>query len=433
MSEQQVVIDETSVDGPAVIKRIGRRIVWYLVALYAVSVLDRGNLGFASFSMNKELGITPQMFSIALGVLFLGYSLFDVPSNLILERFGARITLTRIGFMFGIVTIAMAFVVGPYSFYTLRALLGVAEAGLTPGVFLFLSYWIPQRYRARYNAVFSYSVPAAYVLASIVSGAIMQLGGTWGVPGWKWLFMLEGIPAIVLGFVGIFFLTDKPHLAGWLLDKEKQWLTKELENDNANSDSKRIGTGELLRRPEIWVLTLGYIGVFAGMATIGAWLPQILHQMGAPIGGIGFITAIPPLAAIVCMGFIARSSDRRNERVLHTVGSMLLAALGYAIVACSSTLTMALGGFIVANIGVYSSLPTFWSIPQTYLPPNAKAALIGVITSVGAMFGGWVVPLMIGRLQQQVHSTAAGMAVVSIVIVLSALCVLFAGRRMAPR
>ncbi|ABE29449.1 major Facilitator Superfamily protein [Paraburkholderia xenovorans LB400] len=429
-----VISGETHVDGVRVVSRIGRRLMWYLIALYVVSVLDRGNLSFASFSMNKELGLTPQMYGIGVGILFLGYALFEVPSNLILAKYGARVTLTRIAIMFGIVTMSMAFVRGPYSFFTMRALLGIAEAGLTPGVFLFLSYWIPQQYRARYNAMFSYSIPAAYVLASLVSGAIMQLDGTWGVPGWKWLFVLEGLPAVTLGVFGAFYLTDRPHQAGWLSSGEKLWLEKQLEKDNvAPAHGVPTGVMALMRRPEMWVLTLGYVGIFSGNATVGAWLPQILHHAGVPLRTIGFVSMVPPLAGIVGMTLLSRRSDRRKERVLHTVACMLIAAAGYTTVALSTTLAVALVGFMLANIGVYASLAVFWSIPQTYLPANAKPAVIAIISSFGAIFGGWIVPIMVGRLQQQTHNLAAGMIVVAVFFVLSSVCVFFAGRRMAGR
>jgi len=423
---------EAHVDGARVVSTVGRRLMWYLIALYVVSVLDRGNLSFASFSMNKQLGLTPQMYAIGVGILFLGYALFEVPSNLILARYGARVTLTRIAILFGIVTMLMAFVSGPYSFFTMRALLGIAEAGLTPGVFLFLSYWIPQQYRARYNAMFSYSIPAAYVLSSLVSGTIMQLDGAWGVPGWKWLFLLEGLPAVALGIFGAFYLTDRPHQARWLSSAEKLWLARQLEKDNApRADEAPAGAIALMRRPEMWVLTLGYVGIFAGNATVGMWLPQILHHAGVPLHIIGFVAMVPPLVGIVGMTLLSRRSDRRKERVLHTIACMLIAAVGYTTVALSSSLAVALVGFMLANIGVYASLAIFWSIPQTYLPAKAKPAVIAIISSFGAIFGGWIVPMMVGRLQQQTHNLAAGMIVVAVFFVLSSVCVWFAGRRMA--
>ena len=421
---------DIGVDGARVVSRVGRRLMWYLIALYVISVLDRGNLSFASFSMNKELGLTPQMYGMGVGILFLGYALFELPSNLALARFGARITLTRISILFGVVTISMAFVTGPFSFYAVRALLGIAEAGLTPGVFLFLSYWIPAQHRARYNAIFSYSIPAAYVVSSLVSGSIMQLDGVWGVPGWKWLFVLEGVPAVLLGCFGIFYLTDRPHQATWLTSAEKGWLAKQLETDNATSESGPSDVVSILRRPEMWVLTLGYVGIFSGNATVGAWLPQIVHQKGVPLHIIGFVTALPPLVGIIGMTLLSRHSDRRNERVLHTVGCMLIAAVGYTTVALSNSLTAALIGFMLANMGVYASLSIFWSIPQTYLPAKAKPAVIAIISSFGAIFGGWIVPMMVGHVQQTTHSLGTGMIVVAVFFSLSAVCVFFAGRRM---
>lgn len=424
----------TDVDGARTVSRIGRRLMWYLIALYVVSVLDRGNLSFASFSMNRELGLTPQMYSIGLGILFLGYSIFEVPSNLALARYGARITLTRIAVLFGLVTMSMAFVTGPLSFYTVRALLGIAEAGLTPGVFLFLSYWIPENFRARYNAIFSYSIPAAYVLASLVSGAILQLDGTFGIPGWKWLFVLEGLPAVSLGIFGAFYLTDRPDHAKWLSKEEKLWLARELDSARSTkSPAHELNTVAVLRQPTLWILILGYVGIFCGNATIGAWLPQILHLHGVSLKSIGVVAALPPLAGMIGMTLLSRRSDHRKERIGHTVACMVIAALGYGIVAMADSLPGALLGFMLANIGVYASLAIFWSIPQTYLPQKSRPAVIAVISSFGAIGGGWVAPLLIGRVQQVTHSLPAGMVVVAVLFLLSAVCVLFAGRRMAAQ
>lgn len=423
------------VNGVRTVSRIGRRLMWYLIALYVVSVLDRGNLSFASFSMNKELGLTSQMYSIGLGILFLGYSLFEVPSNLALARFGARITLTRIAMLFGLVTMSMAFVTGPVSFYTVRALLGIAEAGLTPGVFLFLSYWIPENFRARYNAIFSYSIPAAYVLSSLVSGSILQLDGTFGIPGWKWLFLLEGLPAVTLGIFGAFYLTDRPSQAKWLSEDERVWLTRELDSARSTTKSPvhETNTFAVLRQPALWILILGYAGIFCGNATVGAWLPQILHLNGVSLTHIGVVAALPPLAGMVGMTLLSRRSDRRKERIGHTVACMVIAALGYGMVAMFNNLPGALVGFVFANIGVYASLAIFWSIPQTYLPQKSRPAVIAVISSSGAVVGGWVAPLLIGRVQQTTHSLSAGMIVVAALFLVSAICVLCAGRRMAAQ
>ncbi|TDV19685.1 MFS transporter [Paraburkholderia caballeronis] len=422
-----------AVDGDRVVTRVGRRMMWYLIALYVVSVLDRGNLSFASFSMNRQLGLTPQMYGVGVGILFLGYSLFELPSNLALARYGARVTLTRIAILFGLVTMSMAFVTGPYSFYTVRGLLGIAEAGLTPGVFLFLSYWIPQNHRARYNAMFTYAIPSAYVVSSLISGTIMQLDGLWSIPGWKWLFVLEGLPAVALGVFGIFYLTDRPHQAKWLSDDEKRWLQKQLDDTDTAATAPHLPTDlrSVLARPALWVLTLGYVGIFAGNATVGAWAPQILHGNGVSLGAIGLVAALPPLAGIVGMTFLSRRSDRRKERVSHTVACMVIAAAGYLMVAVSANLGTAIVGFMLANIGVYASLAIFWSIPQTYLPTRAKPAAIAIISSCGAILGGWVIPILVGRVQGQMHSLPAGMVVIAASFVGSAVCILFAGRRLA--
>lgn len=418
-----------AVEKDYVVGKVGRRMMWYLFALYLISVLDRGNLGFAAFSMNRDLGLTPQMFSIGVGVLFLGYAFFELPSNLILARFGARVTLTRIALLFGVVTMSMAFIKGPIGFYVMRAALGIAEAGLSPGIFLFLSFWIPSAYRARYNAMFSYAAPCAYILASLISGAILQLDGAFNVPGWKWLFLLEGLPAVALGIFGIFYLTNRPKDAQWLTERERIWLQEELDADAHREVKHSIDTiRKLLKSPVMFLLSLTFIGIFCGAASLAVWLPQIMHADGVSLRYIGLISALPPLAGMVGMTIMCRRSDRKRERIYHAAASMLLAAVGYGIVAISHEVFTALAGFMLANIGVYSSYAIFWAIPQTFFPVKVKPAAIALISSVGALFGGWIGPMIIGHVQSRAHDLAPGLIVVVVAFVISACCVLLAGR-----
>ncbi|MFM0648527.1 MFS transporter [Paraburkholderia sediminicola] len=421
-------------DGNAIVRKVGRRLMWFLIALYVISVIDRANIGFASFSMNRELGLTAQMYSIGLGILFLGYSLFEVPSNLILARFGARVTLTRIAIAFGLVTTAMAFVKGPTSFYVVRGLLGVAEAGLTPGVFLFLSFWIPRSHRARYNAMFTYSIALAYILVSLVSSSILKLDGTFGLPGWKWMFILEGLPAVVLGLFGIVYLTDRPHQAKWLETHERNWLEAELATERSQSESTSLHTfGTVLRTPALWLMCFVYVGIFCGNACLTAWQPQILHANGVPLNRIGLVAAIPPLLGVIGMTFVCRSSDRRDERVMHGACACLVAAIGYGTVALSSSALAATAGFVVATIGVFSSLAIFWSIPQTFLPEQVKPAAIAFIASFGALLGGLLAPMGIGRIQTSTGNLAIGLIVVAVLFVVSALMTMVVGKIVVNR
>jgi ACS family tartrate transporter-like MFS transporter len=397
-----------------IVKRVGRRLMWYLAALYFVSVLDRGNLGFAALTMNRDLHLTPEMYSLGVGILFLGYAIFEVPSNLILARFGARVTLTRIAILFGLATMLMAFVTGPLGFYSIRGLLGAAEAGLTPGVFLYLSFWIPTSYRARYNAVFTYAIPCAYVFASLISGQIVRLDGTFGFPGWKWLFLLEGLPAVALGIFGIFFLTNRPRDAKWLSAPERQWLEERITKERDAASGHGLGSVmQVLSNPIMIVLAVVYIGVFCGNACLAPWLPTLMRANGVPVEYLFWVAAIPPATGVVGMYFLCRHSDRKIERVNHTFAAMLLAAVGFGLVAISHSAPVALAGFALANIGVYSSLAIFWAIPQTFLPASTKPTAIAVISSFGALIGGWVAPLAIGQVQAAQHSLAPGLFVVA--------------------
>jgi ACS family tartrate transporter-like MFS transporter len=402
--------------------------MWYLAALYFVSVLDRGNLGFAALTMNRDLHLTPEMYSTGVGILFLGYAIFEVPSNLILARYGARVTLTRIAILFGLATMLMAFVTGPLGFYSIRGLLGAAEAGLTPGVFLYLSYWIPTSYRARYNAVFTYAIPCAYVFASLISGQIVRLDGTYGFPGWKWLFLIEGLPAVTLGLFGIGYLTNRPKDAKWLSVRESQWLEGRIAQErNAVAGHGLNNIVQVLSNPIMVILALVYIGVFCGNACLAPWLPTLMRSNGVPVEYIGWVAAIPPATGVLGMYFLCRQSDRRAERVYHTFAAMILAAIGFGMVRFSHSAFLAVAGFALANIGVYSSLAIFWTIPQTFLPPSTKPVAIAVISSFGALIGGWLAPMAIGKVQTAAHSLEPGLFVVSGLFLACAIILILAG------
>ncbi|MFL9943868.1 MFS transporter [Paraburkholderia graminis] len=405
--------------------RVGRRIMWYLIAIYVISIVDRANLGFAALSMNKEIGLTPQTFTIGASLLFLATAVFELPSNLILAKYGARITLTRICIFFGAVTMGMALIIGQYSFYSMRLLLGIAEAGLTPGVFLVLTYWVPSAYRARYNASFLYAIPIAYLITSFVSGAILRMDGTLGIAGWRWLFILEGIPAILLGIFGAWYLTDKPAQAMWLRFDQRDWLTRQLEQE-ASQHNPNHGDGNLLQvfsSFRIWFLILGYVGIYCGNAVLFLWLPQILHERGVAVPSIGPISAAPSLIGAIGMAIISRSSDRSRERIFHTTVVVLIGAAGYACVAYTSTVVGAIVGYSLAGIGVYSSLAVFWSIPQTILSDRVKPGAIALISSAGAVLGGWLVPTFVSHIQAVHHSLSLGLYAISGLLVVCAVMI----------
>ena len=428
----EVAIDKLAIStaDPALesttIRKVAMRLMWFVMALYFLAILDRGNISFAALQMNKELGLNAEMFGIAVGVMYFTYSFFEIPSNLILGRFGARVTLTRIAILWGLATVLMAFTQGPLTLYTFRGLLGFAESGLFPGVILLLSMWFPSAYRARYNAMFNYAVPISYIFASLISGAILELNGTFGISGWKWLFILEGVPPILLGIVGIFYLTDRPQQASWLNPEQKAWLIGALDRD-AKATGVVHGEGLLktITRPMVLLFGVCNFGLFCGLASLFPWLPQIIKTFGLPVSQVGMVTAIPPIAGLIGMILLSRHSDHVGERFYYAVTTFLVAAAGFAIAAFAATPVWIIIGFMVANVGIYSTQAVFWTIPQSYLSRQSAPGAIGLVSTIGSI-GGAIIPIVIGRAKDASGSFTTGFLVVSGFLVLSASLILIA-------
>ena len=425
MSELAVAAQDSSdpksdVVGPVVVRKVAWHLMWFVMALYFLAILDRGNISFAAISMNKDLGLNAQMFGIAVGVMYFTYSMFEIPSNLILGRFGARVTLTRIAILWGIATVLMAFTRGPWSLYAFRAFLGFAESGLFPGVMLFLSLWFPFAYRARYNAMFSYAVPISYIFGSLISGAILELDGVLNIAGWKWLFIIEGAPTILLGAIGIFYLTDRPREANWLTPQEKTWLAAEIERD-----ARKMGVvhdRSLLRtltNPTVLLFALSNFGLFCGLASLFSWLPQIVKTFGLANSQVGMVTAIPALSGLIGMILLSRHSDRVGERFIYSCCTLLLAAAGFVIAAFAANPILIIVGFMVANVGIYSTQAVFWTIPQSYLSRDSAPGAIGLIGMLGSI-GGALIPVVIGRIRDSTGSFTGGFLVVSATLIIGA-------------
>lgn len=408
------------------IRKVAIRLMWFVMAMYFLAILDRGNISFAALQMNKELGLNAEMFGIAVGVMYFTYAVFEIPSNLILNRYGARVTLTRIAMLWGIATVLMAFTQGSTSLYVFRGLLGFAESGLFPGVMLLLSMWFPFRYRARYNAMFNYAVPVSYIFASLISGAILELNGTFGISGWKWLFILEGLPPMILGIIGIFYLTDRPQQANWLSDEQRNWLIGALDRD-AKATGVIHGEGTLRTIFKPMVLLFGFcnFGLFCGLASLFPWLPQIIKTFGLPVSQVGLVTAIPPVAGLIGMIVLSRHSDHIGERFYYAAMTFVIAALGFAIAAFAATPAWIIGGFMVANVGVYGTQAVFWTIPQSYLSRDSAPGAIGLVSTLGSI-GGATIPVVIGRAKDASGSFTIGFLAVSGVLLFAAMLILIA-------
>jgi ACS family tartrate transporter-like MFS transporter len=414
-----------------VVRKLTWRILPFVMLLYFVSFLDRVNVGFAAITMNKDLGLTPTMFGLGGGIFFLGYFLFEVPSNLILNKVGARIWIARVMVTWGLVSAASAFVVGPHSFYALRFLLGVAEAGFFPGIILYLSQWFPARQRAVAAAAFMAAAPLSTAIGSPISGALMQMPMIAGLKDWQWLFIIEAIPAIVLGFFVLKVLTDSPDKATWLADDEKAWLVNTLREESRTRHSQ-VGHAEgvfhAMRDPRVWVMSLIYFGTSAGLYTLGLWAPLIIRQFGFSSLGTGALNAIPSVIAVIGMVWWARHSDRTGERTWHVVIPCVAAGIGLAFAGVADTAFQVVLALVVVNLGISAAKAPLWAMPSTFLSGAGAAAGIAMINSIGNL-GGFVGPFAIGWLKSVTGGYAAGLYVVAASLAVSAILTLMIGRR----
>ena len=411
-----------------VLCKITYRIVPFIMLLYFIAFIDRVNIGFASLTMNKDLGFSPSVFGFGAGIFFLGYFLFEVPSNLILEKVGARIWIARVMITWGLISGGMAFVQGSTSFYTLRFLLGAAEAGFFPGIILYLSYWFPARKRAAVTALFMAAAPLSTALGSPISGALLEMHGLFGLAGWQWMFLIEAVPAVILGVVVLFYMTDRPEKAKWLADDERAWLVNEMNAERtAKSGTASHSIWHGLADPKVLALALVYFGTSAGLYTLGIWAPQIIKEFGLTSLQVGFLNAIPATLAVVAMVLWARHSDRTGERKWHVVAACLLASLGLVLAGFAGTVIAVLAALTLVNIGISSSKPPLWSMPTMFLSGSAAAAGIATINSIGNL-GGFVGPTMIGWIKEQTGSFNGGLYFVAGLLVLSAVLTLVVAR-----
>lgn len=410
-----------------VLRKITWRIVPFIMVLYLIAFIDRVNIGFAALTMNQDLGFSSTVFGVGAGIFFLGYFLFEVPSNLILDKVGARIWIARVMITWGVISGAMALVQGTTSFYTLRFLLGVAEAGFFPGIILYLSYWFPARRRAAVTAMFMAAAPLATAIGSPISGALLEMHGIWGLAGWQWMFIIEAIPALILGVVVLFYLTDRPEKAKWLTDEERNWLVQTMEQERAGKPKASHSIWAGLADVRVLALALVYFGTSAGLYTLGIWSPQIIKSFGLSSFHTGLINSIPAVFAVVAMILWARHSDKTNERTWHVVGACLLASAGLALATGATTVFAVLVALTLVNIGISASKPPLWSMPTLFLSGPAAAAGIATINSIGNL-GGFVGPSMIGWIKDTTGSFAGGLYFVSALLVVSAAVTLILAR-----
>jgi MFS transporter, ACS family, tartrate transporter len=393
----------------AVITRIGWRFVPLLVTAAFLAYLDRVNVSFAALTMNADIGLSSAAYGFGAGIFFITYVVFEIPSNIILERVGARLWLARIMLTWGVISLCMVFVRGATSFYIMRALLGIAEAGLYPGVVYFLSTWFPEKYRARIGGFFWLSIPLSTVIGAPVSGLILGLDGFLGLRGWMWLFVLESLPTIVLSFVLLRVITDRPAEAMWLSTDERAWLVQRLQAEHAETGSAARHTPmRALRDPRVLALGLVCFGAVVINYGVSFFLPQIVKNFGLPISLVGVVTALPYAAALVGIPAFGYLSDATQSRRGCAAVAVVLCAVCLASSTLFATPLYKMTAIVVAGFFMFGYLPAFWAIPQSFLRGAALAAGIAAINSI-ANIAGFVGPYLMGYLHDQTGSFEGGL------------------------
>jgi ACS family tartrate transporter-like MFS transporter len=420
-------INETVI-APDTINRARRRIFWrtipFLFCLYIVAFLDRVNVGFAAPEMSKALGFTPKEYGFGAGIFFIGYFLLEIPGSVIAEKWSARRWIARIMISWGVLSIFTGFIENATQFYWIRFLLGAAEAGFFPGIIVYLSHWFRPEDRAKAVALFMSALPVTSILGSPLSSWI--LGVNWlGLSGWRWVFILEGAPAILFGIATIFYLTDWPHQAKWLPEDERAWITRELEREKQTKKAARShATLDAFRHREVILLTLTYFFAVTGVYGFNFWLPTIMDRSGLPKFTVALLTALPYCVALVTMLALGWSSDRTKERRWHTALPLVIVSLGLLLsVVARHYLGVTIAMFCLVGVGLYSYLPSFWGLATSFLAESAGAVAIGLVNSFGNL-GGFVGPYIVAYAGNEPDSAIGGMAFLSVSALIAALLVL---------
>jgi ACS family tartrate transporter-like MFS transporter len=406
----------TATSEDRVFVKIAWRLMPLLVAGYVLNYLDRNNVGFAALTMNREIGLTATQFGRAAGIFFLGYCFFELPSNIALYRVGPRRWLARIMVTWGLTSAATIFVVGPTSLYLLRFLLGVAEAGFFPGVAFYLGTWFPAAYRTRMIAWFMVAVPMSSVVAGPVSGLLLQMDGVAGLSGWKWLFLLEGLPVVILGLAMLYVLADRPEDAKWLSEEERGIVRERIGGERREREVRHLGSA--LKDVRVLILAGVQFGFLVGSYGVGLFLPQILKLGDLSDLEVGFVSSGCYVVATIGMILWAGQVDRRGGKIVNLAAACLVSAIGFVWSIASSNFLVALVGLTIALTGINAARGIFWTIPPRFLTGMAAAGGLAFINSIGTM-GGFVGPYIMGWLQDETGSFTAGLAAMAGFLVLA--------------
>ncbi|HWB50421.1 MAG TPA: MFS transporter [Stellaceae bacterium] len=412
-------------------QRTMRKVYWRILPftglLYLICYIDRVNVGFAALTMRGDLGLSQAAFGLGAGTaFFIGYFILEVPSNVILDKVGARLWIARIMITWGLASGATAFVVGPWSFYLVRFLLGLAEAGFFPGMILFFTYWFPTVHRGRIVAGFMTAIPISIAIGAPVSTTLLELNGLLGIAGWKWMYLCEAVPAVLLGIVALLFLTDRPEQAGWLAPDEKAWLSGELARERREVEQVRAYSfWESLYNPRVLALAAIYFGIAAASVGLVMFLAQIVKELGLSNLMTGYVSSIPYIAGTIGMVVLGYITDRTRERRWNCFAACLIAVSGLMLAGYTLGTWLSLVGLSIATIGFYGMKPSFWPMPSLFLTGTAAAAGIAWINAVGNL-AGTITPFVVGWAKDATGSFAGGLYALAGFALLSALVTLFA-------
>ena len=425
----------TATEEQALVRKMAWRVLPFLLVAYLICIIDRLNVGLAALTMNAELGFTATVYGWGAGLFFVGYFIGEVPSNMMLSKVGARLWFARIMATWGIFAIAMGFISGDVSFFVIRFLLGMAEAGFFPGVIYYLTLWFPAEYRGRIFGLFLIISPLNNTIAAPLGGLILKyFDGLMGYPGWRWLFFVEGLPTILMAYLCLRVVIDRPDKASWLTDSEKAHLRATLQREaEARTETKHLSLWQTLGHPKVLLFAVVYTALAIGIYGLSLWMPQLIKGMGVKDSfHIGLIMAVPYLIATICMVLWSRHSDRTGERVFHCAGALGLAAIGMVSSAFIDSPVLAMAALTFAAIGMYSSQPVFWAMPTSYLTGVAAAGGIAFINSIGNL-GGFVGPFAVGWLKDNAGGFQAGLIFLGSCLLLGSIVAMIVGRSVTRR